>query len=78
MSSNDTEPIAVREGRELLEQYWFPDDENRYSRAEEFRENVIRLIVFDMHLAIEDLLKWSLHRRLSEASVLDADVMSPT
>lgn len=73
MSSNDAEPIAVREGRELLEQYWFPDDENRYGRAEEFRENVIRLIVFDMHLAIEDLLKWSLHRRLSEASVLNAE-----
>ncbi len=49
----------------------FPTDE--YGRAEEFRENAIRLIVFDMHLAIEDLLKFFLHARIAENSVLDDD-----
>ncbi|MGH2911333.1 MAG: hypothetical protein ACRDJ3_02535 [Solirubrobacteraceae bacterium] len=70
-SVSDQEPDAVREGRELLDAFYFPDDE--YGRAEEFRENAIRLIVFDMHLAIEDLLKFFLHARVTEQSVLDAD-----
>ncbi len=67
-------PQAVREGRELLDLHFFPDTgEDRYLRAEDFRENAIRLIVFDLHLAIEDLLKSALYERIAEHSVLDAD-----
>jgi hypothetical protein len=57
--TSDQEPDRAsdfaREGRELLDAFYFPDDED--GRAKEFRENAIRLIVFDLHLAIEDLLK---------------------
>jgi hypothetical protein len=69
------EPQAVREGRELLDLHFFPQEgEDRYSRAEEFRENAIRLVVFDMQLAIEELLKAAIHRRITEHSVLGPDL----
>jgi Excreted virulence factor EspC, type VII ESX diderm len=64
----------VLEGRELLDHHFGLDreaDDDSYVRAAEFRENAIRLIIFDVHLAIEDLLKWFLHRRLAEESALD-------
>jgi uncharacterized protein YutE (UPF0331/DUF86 family) len=68
------EPQAVGEGRELLDLNFFPSEgKDRYSRAEEFRENAIRLIVFDLQLAIEELLKAAIHRRIAEHSVLDPD-----
>jgi hypothetical protein len=69
------EPQPVREGRELLDLHFFPlDDQDRYARADDFRENAMRLIVFDMQLAIEELLKAALHRRIAERSVLDPDL----
>jgi hypothetical protein len=68
-SNDDPESDAAREGRELLDAFYFPDDEG--GRATEFRENAIRLIVFDLHLAIEDLVKFFLHARIAEDSVLD-------
>jgi hypothetical protein len=71
--TSDQEPDRAsdfaREGRELLDAFYFPDDED--GRAKEFRENAIRLIVFDLHLAIEDLLKFFLHARIAEESVLE-------
>ncbi len=71
--TSDQEPDrasdAAREGRELLDAFYFPDDED--GRAKEFRENAIRLIVFDLHLAIEDLLKFFLHARVAQDSVLE-------
>jgi hypothetical protein len=71
---SEEEPQAVREGRELLDLNFFPNTgEDRYLRAEDFRENAIRLIIFDLHLAIEDLLKSALYERIAEHSVLDAD-----
>lgn len=68
-SASDHEPDAVREGRELLDAFYFPDDKKE--RATEFRENTIRLIVFDLHLAIEDLLKFFLHARIAQDSALE-------
>ena len=71
--TSDQEPDrasdAAREGREPLDAFYFPDDED--GRAKEFRENAIRLIVFDLHLAIEDLLKFFLHARVAQDSVLE-------
>jgi hypothetical protein len=72
---DQAEPQAVREGRELLDLHFFPlEGEDRYSRGEEFRENAIRLVVFDLQLAIEELLKAALHRRIAEHSVLSPDL----
>lgn len=67
---DNQEPPEVREGREVLDDFYFPYD-GEYDRAMAFRENAIRLVVFDMHLAIEDLLKFFLHARIAEESVLD-------
>jgi hypothetical protein len=69
-----TEPQPVSEGRELLDAYFDLSNQNaedRERRAIDFREAVLRLVIFDLHLAIEDLLKWDLHRRLRAVSALD-------
>jgi len=63
------EPQSVREGLALLDYHFFPQAaDNRYLRADSFRENVIRLIVFDMHLAIEELLRSQVFDSLSQRS----------
>ena len=64
------EPESVKEGIALLGYHFFPgeDPAEKYLRADSFRENVIRLIVFDMHLAIEELLRAHIHGALSRSS----------
>jgi hypothetical protein len=55
----ESRPESVEEGLALLGHHFFgsEDPADRYLRADSFRENVIRLIVFDMHLAIEELVR---------------------
>jgi hypothetical protein len=68
-------PESVREGLALLEYHFFPgqDPAEKYLRADSFRENVIRLIVFDMHLAIEELLRAQIHDTLARSSASKGD-----
>lgn len=63
-------PRSVEEGIALLDFHFFgsEDPDERYLRADSFRENVIRLIVFDMHLAIEELLRALVFDALSARS----------
>jgi hypothetical protein len=60
-------PESVSEGLALLDHHFFASDDPgaRYLRADSFRENVIRLIVFDMHLAIEELLRAHIYDALA-------------
>jgi hypothetical protein len=64
------EPRSVEEGLALLDFHFFAseDPSEKYLRADSFRENVIRLIVFDMHLAIEELLRALVFDALSAQS----------
>ncbi len=66
----DERPESVNEGLALLEHHFFAGDDPgaKYLRADSFRENVIRLIVFDMHLAIEELLRAHIYDSLSPRS----------
>ncbi|HXB16670.1 MAG TPA: hypothetical protein VNV44_13125 [Solirubrobacteraceae bacterium] len=63
-------PESVEEGLALLDYHFFPagDPASRYLRADSFKENVIRLIVFDMHLAVEELLRAHIFDALSQRS----------
>jgi hypothetical protein len=63
-------PESVEEGLALLDYHFFPGDDpaGRYLRAESFKDNVVRLIVFDMHLAIEELLRAHVFDVLSQRS----------
>jgi hypothetical protein len=63
----DERPESVSEGLALLDHHFFPSEDPgaKYLRADSFRENVIRLIVFDMHLAIEELLRAHIYDQLS-------------
>jgi hypothetical protein len=63
-------PESVSEGLALLDHHFFASDDpgERYLRADSFKENVIRLIVFDMHLAIEELLRAHIYDALSRRS----------
>lgn len=69
------EPDAVREARSLLDFRFFPgsDTEDRYRRADAFRENAIRLVVFDTHLAIDELLRSLVYDALARESALGAE-----
>jgi hypothetical protein len=73
MKGNATaSPKAIAEGRALLDFYHGFDQseaEERYARAVEFRENAIRLIVLDFHLAFDDMLKDHLAFRLRGQSL---------
>lgn len=56
----DAESEPVTEARELLESlYGFDSDDesNRYVMAEQFRDDVVRLVVLHFHLTSEELLK---------------------
>jgi hypothetical protein len=65
----DPEPESVREALALLDYHFFPQGgEQKYLRADSFHENAIRLVVFDMHLAIEELLRSHLLDALSARS----------
>jgi hypothetical protein len=63
-------PESVEEGLALLDYHFFPgeDPAAKYLRGESFKDNVIRLIVFDMHLAIEELLRSHVFDALSQRS----------
>jgi hypothetical protein len=63
-------PESVEEGVALLDYHFFAgaDPAGKYLRAESFKENVIRLIVFDMHLAVEELLRAHVFDALSQRS----------
>jgi hypothetical protein len=64
-------PRANDEGRALLDAYHGFDQataEERCSRAIDFRENAIRLILLDFHLAFDDVLKDHLAMRMSGQS----------
>ena len=67
-----TEPEAVRDALQLLDYHFFgPESGNEeHTRAAVLRENVIRLIVFDMHLAIEELVRSQVFDALGPRSSL--------
>jgi hypothetical protein len=66
----DTRPESVSEGLALLDHHFFASDApgEKYLRADSFRESVIRLIVFDMHLAIEEPLRAHIYDVLAPRS----------
>ena len=68
------EPESVKEGLELLRGHFFAPDEG-YDRADAFRENAIRLVVFDMHLAIEELLRSHVFDALQASSSQKAETV---
>jgi hypothetical protein len=63
-------PESVEEGLALLDYHFFPGDDpaGKYLRGEAFKDNVVRLIVFDMHLSIEELLRAHVFDVLSQRS----------
>jgi hypothetical protein len=69
------EPEGVKEALALLDFHFFPSDDEseKHLRADAFRENVIRLIVFDMHLAIEELLRSHVFDALSARSEVKSE-----
>ncbi len=70
-------PESVEEGVALLDYHFFgaTDPAGKYLRAESFKENVIRLIVFDMHLAVEELLRAHVFDALSQRSQRRAETV---
>ena len=61
-------PAPVREGRELLDYFYGfsrKDDPDRYLQQDEFRQDVYRIIVIQMHLAIEELVRSFLFEKLT-------------
>ena len=66
------EPEAVRDALQLLDYHFFGagSDNEEHTRAAVLRENVIRLIVFDMHLAIEELVRSQVFDALGPRSSL--------
>jgi hypothetical protein len=67
-----SEPEAVRDALQLLDYHVSAagSDNEEHARASLLRENVIRLIVFDMHLAIEELLRSQVFDALAPRSSL--------
>lgn len=60
MTKADGVPEPIREGRDLLDFFYGfseEDDPDRYSQQDAFRQDVYRLIVFQLHLAIEELVR---------------------
>jgi hypothetical protein len=71
-ASTPQEPEAVRDALQLLDYHFSATgtDNDEHTRAAVLRENVIRLIVFDMHLAIEELLRSQVFDALGPRSAL--------
>jgi hypothetical protein len=65
-STRPREPAAIVQARALLDDYFAVGEE--HVRPVDYREGALRLVVIDMHLAIEDLLKFFLFGRLCEGS----------
>src|SRR5258708_20065461 len=67
-----SEPEAVQDALQLLDYHFFGTGSNNeeHTRAAVLRENVIRLIIFDMHLAIEELLRSRVFDALGPRSAL--------
>src|SRR5579863_5316075 len=65
-----SEPEAVRDALQLLDYHVSGSDNEEHARAALLRENVIRLIVFDMHLAIEELVRSQVFAALAPRSSL--------
>jgi hypothetical protein len=67
-----SEPEAVRDALLLLDFHFSgaPSHKEEHTRAAVLRENVIRLIVFDMHLAIEELVRSRVFDALAPRSSL--------
>jgi len=68
MSSVSEVPNPVREGRDLLDYYYGfsrEGDPDRYLLKEEFRQDVYRLIVIQLHLAIEELVRSFVFEKLT-------------
>jgi hypothetical protein len=67
-----SEPEAVRDALQLLDYHFFGPgrSDEEHTRAALLRENVIRLIVFDMHLAIEELVRSQVFDALGPRSAL--------
>jgi hypothetical protein len=69
--SSAGEDETLREARSLLDFHFFPgSDTDERHRGEAFLENAIRLVVFDTHLAIEELLRSRVFDALAEHSTL--------
>lgn len=61
-------PAPIREGRELLDHFYGfsrKDDPDRYLLQNEFRQDAYRIIVIEMHLAIEELVRSFLFEKLT-------------
>ena len=61
-------PEPVREGRDLLDYFYGfsrDDDPDRYLQQDEFRQDVYRLIVIQLHLAIEEMVRSFVFERLT-------------
>jgi hypothetical protein len=69
------EPESVTEARALLDFHFFPagEGDDEYLRADAFRENAIRLVVFDTHLAIDELLRSLVFDALAEQSSIGSE-----
>src|SRR5258708_25341388 len=67
-----SEPEAVQDALQLLDYHFFGTGSNNeeHTRAAVLRENVIRLILFDMHLAIEELVRSRVFDALGPRSAL--------
>lgn len=68
MSHGDEVPAQVREGRDLLDYFYGfsrEDGPDRYLQKDEFRQDVYRLIVIQLHLAIEELVRSFVFEKLT-------------
>jgi len=68
MPGDDEVPESVREGRDLLDHFYGfsrEDDPDRYLMQDEFRQDVYRIIVFQLHLAIEELVRYFVFEKLT-------------
>ncbi len=68
MPGDDEVPEAVREGRDLLDDFYGfsrEDDLDRYLLQDEFRQDAYRIIVFQVQLAIEELVRSFVFEKLT-------------
>lgn len=68
MPGDDEVPEAVREGKDLLDHFYGfsrEDDPDRYLLQDEFRQDAYRIIVFQLQLAIEDLVRSFVFEKLT-------------
>jgi hypothetical protein len=68
MPSDEEVPEAVLEGRDVLDHFYGfsrEDDPDRYLLQDEFRQDTYRIIVFQLQLAIEELVRSFVFEKLT-------------